>query len=94
MHVFVFKGIFIPKAFSPNGDGLNDTWRIPVLAAFPAFEVTVFNRLGQKVFQNKNVNILWDGTFKGNTVSAVAYFYMIDLKQFPGVLKGTVLIIR
>jgi gliding motility-associated-like protein len=90
MHVFVFKDIFIRKTFSPNGDGLNDTWRIPVLAAFPAFELTAFNRLGQKVFQNKNVNIPWDGTFKGNTVSAGAYVYMIDLKQFPGVLKGTV----
>ena len=94
MHVFVFKGIFIPKAFSPNGDGLNDTWRIPALAAFPAFELTVFNRMGQKVFQNKNVNIPWDGTFKGNTVGAGAYVYMINLKQFPGILKGTVIIVR
>ncbi|MEO6357739.1 MAG: gliding motility-associated C-terminal domain-containing protein, partial [Ferruginibacter sp.] len=77
-----------------NGDGLNDTWKIPALAAFPAFELTVFNRFGQKVFQNKNTNTAWDGVFKGAPVASGSYVYVIDLKQFPGVLRGSVLIIR
>ena len=94
MHVFVFKDIFIPKAFSPNGDGLNDTWKIPALAAFPAFELSVFNRFGQVVFQNKNTNLPWDGRYKGVPVPAGVYVYAIDLKKFPGILKGSVLIIR
>lgn len=94
MHVFVFNAIYIPKAFSPNGDGLNDTWKIPALAAFPAFELTVFNRFGQKVFQNKNVNVPWDGTFNGSPVAAGAYVYEINLHQAPGNLKGTLIIIR
>jgi gliding motility-associated-like protein len=94
MHVFVFKDIYIPTAFSPNGDGLNDTWKIPALAAFPAFELTVFNRFGQKVFQNKNTNTAWDGMFKGAPLAAGSYVYVIDLNQFPGVLRGSVLIIR
>jgi gliding motility-associated-like protein len=94
MHVFVFNDIFIPKAFSPNGDGLNDTWKIPALAAFPAFELSVFNRFGQVVFQNKNTNIPWDGRHKGIPLPAGVYVYAIDLKQFPGILKGSVLIIR
>ena len=94
VHVFVFKDIYIPTAFSPNGDGLNDTWKIPALAAFPAFELTVFNRTGEVVFQNKNVNIPWDGTFKGNPLAAGTYVYVINLKQSPGILKGSVLIVR
>jgi gliding motility-associated-like protein len=94
MHVFVFKGIFIPTAFSPNGDGLNDTWKIPALAAFPGFELAVFNRFGQRVFENKNAVIPWDGNFKGVPLPAGAYVYVIDLKQFPGILKGAVLLMR
>ena len=94
MHVFVYNDIYIPKAFSPDGDGLNDTWKIPALAAFPSFELSVFNRFGQLVFANKNTNLPWDGTFKGRPAVAGAYVYVIDLKQFPGILKGTVMIIR
>ncbi|MDB5275499.1 MAG: hypothetical protein JWR61_454 [Ferruginibacter sp.] len=94
MHVFVFNDIYIPTAFSPNGDGLNDTWKIPALAAFPVFELTVFNRFGQKVFQNKNTNTPWDGMFKGAPVAAGSYVYYINLHQFPGILKGTVMIVR
>jgi gliding motility-associated-like protein len=70
------------------------TWKIPALAAFPAFELTVFNRFGQKVFQNKNTNIAWDGVFKGAPLAAGSYVYSISLHQFPGTLKGTVTIVR
>ena len=94
MHVFVYGGIFIPKAFSPNGDGLNDTWRIPSLGAFPLFELSIFNRFGQLVFKNSKVNIPWDGTYKGVPAPSGAYVYVIDLKQAPGILKGTLLIVR
>jgi hypothetical protein len=46
--------ILFPVRF-PNGDGLNDTWNIPALAAYSTFEVTVYNRWGQPVFQAKNI---------------------------------------
>ena len=94
MHIFVYNDIYIPTAFSPNGDGLNETWKIPALAAFPTFELTVFNRFGQLVFENKNNNLSWDGTFKGTPLPAGAYVYNINLHQFPGILKGTVMIVR
>jgi gliding motility-associated-like protein len=94
MHVFVFNDIYIPTAFSPNGDGLNDTWKIPALAAFPAFELTIFNRTGEVVFQNKNALLPWDGIFKGLPLPAGSYVYVINLKQFPGILKGSVMIVR
>lgn len=94
MHVFVFKGIFIPSAFSPNGDGLNDAWKIPALNAFPSFELSVFDRFGHLIFQNSNSNIAWDGTYKGQPAPAGTYVYLIDLKKAPGILKGAVLLIR
>ena len=94
MHVFVYGGLLIPKAFSPNGDGLNDTWRIPSLNAFPLFELSVFDRYGQLVFKNKKSNIFWDGMYKGEPALPGVYVYVIDLKQAPGIIKGTVLIVR
>ncbi len=94
MHIFVYNDIYIPTVFSPNGDGLNETWKIPALAAFPTFELSVFNRYGQLVFENKNTNQPWDGTYKGQPAATGAYVYVIDLKQFPGILKGTVMIVR
>ena len=94
MHVFVYGGIFIPKAFSPNGDGINDTWRIPSLAAFPQFELSIFNRFGQLVFRNEHSNISWNGMYNNSPAPAGAYVYLIDLKQPPGILKGTLLIIK
>ncbi len=94
VNIFVFKGINIPTAFTPNNDGLNDTWKIPALNAFPGFTMVVYNRLGQIVFENKNANQAWDGSYKGEPLAAGVYVYVIDLKQAPGILKGSVLIIR
>ena len=93
-NVFVFKAIYIPAAFTPNNDGLNDGWKIPALNAFPAFNLVLYDRYGQVVFQNKNINQPWDGTFKGQPAAAGTYVYVIDLKQAPGIIKGSVLLIR
>ena len=94
MHVFVYKDVFVPNAFSPNNDGLNDTWHIPALSAYPAFELTVFNRHGQIVFQNKNSNTPWNGKYKGGLLPVGVYVYVIDLKVGGEVLKGTVMLLR
>ncbi len=94
MDVKFYKGIYIPSAFTPNGDAINPTWNIPALNAFPGFELHVFNRYGQVVFETKNANVAWNGKFKGEDVPAGAYIYVIDLKKDPGILKGTVMVIR
>jgi len=94
MQVSVYKDVFVPNVFSPNNDGLNDTWNIPALSAYPAFELTVFNRHGQIVFQNKNSNRPWNGKYKGELLPAGVYVYVIDLKMGGEVLKGTVMLLR
>ena len=94
MKVFVYKDVFVPTAFSPNGDGVNDSWRVPALSAYPGFELSVFNRYGQLVFQSKNNNKPWNGIFKGEPLPSGVYVYMIDLKMGGDLLKGTVTLIR
>ena len=91
--VKVFKQLFIPNAFTPNGDGINDTWHIETLQAYPNADVKVFNRYGEMVFDNHGFNKLWDGKYKGRIVSPGAYVYIIDLKNNSPVLKGVVFII-
>lgn len=94
MKVFVYKDVFVPTAFSPNNDGLNDTWNIPVLIAYPEFELTVFNRHGQIVFQARRANRPWDGTYRGEPQPTGAYVYMLDLKDGTEVRKGTLMLLR
>jgi gliding motility-associated-like protein len=93
MLVKVYQQLYIPNAFTPNGDGLNDNWDIETLIAYPGAEVKVFNRYGQIIFDNNGKNIWWDGTFKGEPQSAGAYIYIIDLKNNTPVIRGVVYII-
>jgi gliding motility-associated-like protein len=94
MHVYVYKDVYVPNAFSPNGDGLNDTWYVPALSAYPEFTLAVYNRYGEMIFQIKNTNQPWDGKYKGMPQAIGAYVYVIDLKQGGSLLKGTVMIVK
>lgn len=86
--------IFIPNAFTPNNDGLNDRWNIPGLWAFPLAEVRVYNRYGQLVFNNKGYTKKWDGRFKGLLQPLGTYTYSIDLKNGHKLISGTIMLIR
>ncbi len=94
MKVHVFKDVFVPSAFTPNNDGLNDKWNIPALNAFPEFILSVYNRYGQLIYQNKGNHIPWDGKYKGQPQPSGVYVYYIDLKVNGGKRKGTVTLIR
>jgi len=89
-----YKDIYIPNAFTPNNDGSNDFWNLPVLPAFALAEVSVYNRYGQLVFFNKGYTKQWDGTFKGIPQPAGVYCYVIDLKNGFKKFSGTVVLIR
>ena len=91
--VKVFKNLFIPNAFTPNNDGINDTWHIETLEAYPHADVKVFNRYGQIVFDNHGITKSWDGKFKGELLSTGAYPYIIDLKNNSQLIRGVVFII-
>ncbi|MCK9498222.1 MAG: gliding motility-associated C-terminal domain-containing protein, partial [Bacteroidales bacterium] len=69
----------IPNAFSPNGDGINDTWIIENIEDFPWATIHVFNRWGQLMFEGKGNSEHWDGTFNGKPVPTGSYLYTVDL---------------
>lgn len=69
--------IFIPNVFTPNGDGANDQWRIfGNLDGLKQFNIILFNRIGEKVFETDNINFGWDGMYKGAPAPAGVYTYV------------------
>jgi gliding motility-associated-like protein len=94
VRIHVFKKVTIPNAFSPNGDGVNDTWNIKALNTYNDYDLSVYNRYGQTVFTTKNYSKLWDGSYNGKPLPIGTYYYLIDLKQGLPKLKGYVVILR
>lgn len=92
--VKVVTGIYVPTAFTPNGDGKNDTWTIPFLD--PAFDATVsvFNRYGQLVYHSVGQIVSWDGKINGMSQASGAYVYLVTFKASKLKLKGTLTLIR
>ncbi|SDC78667.1 T9SS type B sorting domain-containing protein [Williamwhitmania taraxaci] len=86
--VKVLKNINIPNAFSPNGDGINDTWAIwditgvPINFLFPKMEVEVFNRWGSRVFYSSGYNKPWDGkAMNGGELPVGTYYFVIQYNK-------------
>jgi len=59
------SGIKVPNAFTPNGDGLNDEFRIMNAGILELMEFKIYNRWGELVFETNDITKGWDGTFKG-----------------------------
>ena len=92
--VTVLKDIFIPTAFSPNGDGVNDTWRIPFLDSYEGATIQVFNRYGQVVYFAKGKAVLWDGKYKGQILPTGSYAWMLNAGNGKKIMHGMVTIVR
>jgi len=90
----VSPALSIPTAFTPNGDGVNDTWNIYGLAAYEGAAVDVFDRYGQKVFHSIGYGVAWDGTISGKQLPFGAYYYVIDTKVNGLILSGVITIVR
>lgn len=85
------------NAFSPNGDGINDTWIIDGAYYHPVNRVTIFNRWGNKLVTLENydnVNVVWDGRYKGEILPSGTYFYLIEFFEANKSITGWVQITR
>ena len=89
----------MPNAFTPNGDGINDKFRI--LGVEPEnitkFNFQIYNRWGQLIFHTDNILDGWDGTFKGETCPSGVYVWLIyyeDNKKQKVSNKGSVTLVR
>jgi gliding motility-associated-like protein len=95
--VIIHRPLLMATAFTPNGDGHNDLFRIPPGANLVLEQFTVFNRWGFEVFSTNNAAAGWDGTTQGSPAPSGVYVYVIKGKDGTGrsiTLKGTVALIR
>lgn len=84
----------IPNAFTPNGDGINDTWDIKNINTFTASTVSVFNRYGQQIFFSRGYAKSWDGRYNNKDLPIGVYYYLIKTNIKEQVFAGYVTIIR
>lgn len=92
-HILHVMPLFIPNAFTANGDGRNDRFRIIGLERYPENELTIFNRWGNVVFQQKNYQQRWDAQGQ----EAGTYVYVLRIRDAAGewqLFKGHVIVLR
>lgn len=91
------KDLWIPNAFTPNGDFLNDEWQI-IGVSLTDYEIRVFNEWNQLMYQSSDVNRAWDGSFRGQKLPEGVYTYRIVYRiagdEELQTERGTVTLIR
>ncbi len=88
--------LHIPNTFTPNNDGKNETFKIIHSHPLAGFQLLIFNRWGEKVFETLDSQIGWNGIFKGKIADAGAYVWHCKYTKrgLPQYIKGTVLLLR
>ncbi|QEC77731.1 gliding motility-associated C-terminal domain-containing protein [Mucilaginibacter ginsenosidivorax] len=86
--------IHIPSAFTPNGDGKNDTWNITGLETDASVLVKVFNRYGSIVFRSTGTTASWNGRKNGQPVPAGVYYYVISGKNGKQLFSGSITLLN
>ncbi len=98
LHLKVVKGpeVYVPSAFTPNGDGTNDRFRI-ITVGIAEINFKIMNRWGQVIYSSKGALDGWDGMLNGNPQPAGTYVWMIIAKALDGTIikkQGTLVLIR
>ncbi len=73
----IIPDIYIPNSFTPNGDGKNDVFKVVSLYEFSEFKLSIYNRWQGLLFDSDDINIGWDGTYKGKPVPLGVYVYQL-----------------
>ena len=99
IRIKAYKGpeFYVPNAFTPNGDDLNDVFRFTAVGMVTIHYFKIFNRYGQLVYSSINPSHGWDGRFNGKPQTTDTYVWMIEGKDYMGnniKRKGTVTLIR
>ncbi len=88
--------LYMPNSFTPNGDGVNDVFRIDGVNIID-FEISIFNRWGEKMFDSSDINDSWDGKKNSKFVQEGIYSFQIQVLGKDGIFSkksGTVKLLR
>ena len=96
LQVKVLHKLYMPTAFTPNNDGLNDVFRIPAGTSLALHSFSVFYRWGNAVFPTTDISRGWDGKFLGQDSNSGMYVYTIKglFNNKEVLIKGTLSLLR
>ena len=80
--------VYVPNAFTPNADRKNDTF-MPVVRAAQSIHFEIYNRWGEKIFETQELNVGWDGTYKGQDCKEDVYVWKLKVTGLSGQDHGT-----
>ena len=96
MRVILDGTLYVPNAFTPDGDGINDFFEIKG-EEIKEFELWIFNRWGELVYHTNEITDFWDGTYKGIPSQIDVFVWKIKYEDFQkkyGTLVGHVSLLR
>jgi gliding motility-associated-like protein len=94
IYVHVIPEVDRHNAFSPNGDGINDTWILKNIEIYLNSTVEIFNRSGKRVYYSKGFYKPFDGNYKDETLPVGTYYYIINPNNGRKILTGSLTLIR
>lgn len=94
VYVHVIPEVDRHNAFSPNGDGINDTWTLKNIEIYLNSTVEIFNRYGQRVYYSKGFYKPFDGNYKDQALPVGTYYYIINPNNGRKILTGSLTLIR
>ena len=89
-----FSSLEITNAFTPNGDGANDTWGVNDLRFYEGVRISVYDRGGSRLFFTENPDVRWDGTYEGRQLPSGTYFWTIEIGETGEKRRGMLNLIR
>lgn len=97
VYVTKIHELYVPNAFSPNGDGINDWFQFYTKGIKNIRSVAIYNRWGEQIFYNEGEKPYWDGTYKGKPLSSDVFVYVITADTYEDTTilkKGNITLLR
>lgn len=89
-----FSSLVVNNSFSPNGDGVNDSWGVPGIRFYEGARISVYDNVGSRLFYTEIPDQGWDGTFNGKQLPVGTYFWTIEIRETGEMRRGTLNVIR
>lgn len=89
-----FSSLVVNNSFSPNGDGINDSWGVPGIRFYEGARISVYDNVGSRLFYTESPDQRWDGTFNGKQLPVGTYFWTIEIRETGEMRRGMLNLIR
>ena len=89
-----FFSLVVTNSFSPNGDGINDSWGVPGIRFYEGARISVYDNVGSRLFYTESPDQGWDGTFNGKQLPVGTYFWTIEIRETGEMRRGMLNLIR